>query len=269
MKKQKKQPARKKEFTYTLSNLQKNWGKKYDEGYNIDSYDTRVWHLEKQILKETLSRFNKNKKTVRILDFASGTGRVAEYLEELGFRNILCMDASNEMLKEARKKTKYSKFAVVDITDKKIEKKFKKESFDIIIAFRFFLNADKELRSEAIKRLDWFLKKSGTLIFNIHGNRNSLRFFGVVSINTLKFILQREKRKNKNYVPYRNQLSIKDIHRLLSQTSLKIGQIYSYSFFPEILSKASSKDSWIRMEQRLISKNKFFGTHLLFICKKR
>ena len=254
----------KKEFRYTLSNLKKDWGKKYDIEYSRDHYDNRVWFLEKEILRKILRKGSSQK----IMDFACGTGRIAEYLGEIGFRGIVCLDASNEMLKEARKKIKKSKFFCVDITSSQINKKLKKESFGIITAFRFFLNADLELREEAIHKLDWMLKKKGILIFNIHGNTNSLRFLQVIIINFLKYFLQKEKRKDKSYVCYRNQLSIRDIKKLLAPTNIRIKEIYSYSFLPEIFWRILSLRTWLKIERKLITRKYFFGTHLLFVCEK-
>jgi len=248
---------------YTKSNLQKDWGKKYDESYSKDYYDSRIWEIEKEILKEIL----KNKTSKKLMDFACGTGRITKYLEEMGFNDITCVDASNEMLKEAKKKLKKAKFYTIDITSNELNKKFKENSFDITTSFRFFLNAENHLRKHAFVKLNKVLKKGGIFIFNIHGNKKSLRFFKVLIINFLKFLLQGKKiREGISF--YRNQLSLSDIENLIKATDLKIKEVYSYSFLPKFSVKILNKKKWVSLEKEIITKKFPYGRHLMIVCEK-
>lgn len=253
-----------KKFTYTLTNQKKDWGKKYDKAYSGDNYDTRVWEIEKEILREILS----NRKKTQYMDFASGTGRVSSFLNGEGFKKITCIDSSDEMLKQAKNKMPSAKFITLDITDDSANKKLKNKSYETVTAFRFFLNAEPELRKIAMRKISNSMKKDALFVFNIHGNKNSLRFFPVIGINILKFFLQAKRRKNKEDVPYRNQMSIKQVKKLLSGTDLEIETIYSYSFIPKIISKFMPRNYWMKIERKLITKRVLFGTHLLFVCKK-
>jgi SAM-dependent methyltransferase len=254
-----------KKFTYTLTNQKKDWGKKYDKAYSGDNYDTRVWEVEQHILLEILG----NRNRTNYMDFASGTGRVSSFLSECGFKNITCIDSSNEMLKQAKKKMPSAKFITLDITDKSSDKKLKRNFYETVTAFRFFLNAEQELRKISITKIADSMKKDAIFVFNIHGNKNSLRFFPVIIINILKFFLQAKRRKNEEDVPYRNQMSVRRVKKMLSETNLNIETVYSYSFIPKIISKIIPRSYWINIEKKLITKRILVGTHLLFVCKKK
>lgn len=253
-----------KKNTYTESHKGKNYGIKYDnETYSKKTYDYKVWELEKLLLKRILPR---NKK-LRILDFACGTGRISEYLEELKFKNITGIDVSDEMLKIADKKLKSTDLLNIDVNDK--NKLIKKNNiFDIIVCFRFFLNADQELRTKTLNSLKELLRDDSELIFNIHGNTFSYRFIEVLFRNIMKKISAILFRRDEDIFRYRKQLSVYEVRKLIKENNYDIQQIYSYAFLPSILSNILPYKIWFYIESLFISDKFLYGSHLIFICKK-
>lgn len=248
-------------MSYTDSHKGKNDGLIYDSYfYNTDTYDNRIWEVEKSILNDFLNKINKAENT---LDFACGTGRVAEFLENSGFENIYGFDSSYEMLKVAKNKLNRTRLINTDINKDDIieyENKFK-----LVTAFRFFLNAEDELRDSTFKSIYKILKNNGYLIFNIHGNKNSLRYFSLFFFNLTQGIRQRVfKRKKHN----KKQLSISEIREYLKKNKFEIIEIISYSFLTKFLYFILPKNLFIYLEKILSSNRILLGTHLIFLVRK-
>ena len=238
--------------SYRESHISKNHGKKYDVLYVKDSYDSRVWLLEKEIL-ELIFRKHFNSKVINHLDFACGTGRLLEVFENKAITSF-GIDVSNEMLRIARKKYRNTKFIECDITK---NQNIFNQRFNLITAFRFFLNAEMTLRKHVLEIFYRILEDDGILIFNIHGNKNSLRFLPLRIRNFLT--------KNKL-----NSISFREIKKLIEENNLKIIEVYGLSFLPQIFSKILPKAIWFNLEKVLhkIKLFNMFGIDLIFICSK-
>ena len=128
-----------------------------------------MWDLEKKIISD----FIDNKEINNHLDFASGTGRIAKFLEKNNKEQYL-LDSSKKMLEYAKKilNSNKSTFIEDDFTKINLNKKF-----DLITAFRFFPNAEFFLREKAMKFISEHLKYDGILIINNHYNFWSIPFF--------------------------------------------------------------------------------------------
>jgi ubiquinone/menaquinone biosynthesis C-methylase UbiE len=232
-----------KKYNYTEEHKIKGLGEKYDKGmYSKDTWSNRIWQIEKEVLKKIL----RGKEKKKILDFATGTGRILYFLEKKGFVDLAGIDSSKSMLKPARKKLKKTKLFCVNLADDKQNKRLKKQKYDIIIAFRFFLNANIDLRQKILLELDKLLKKEGLLIFNIHANkRNFISLFA-----------------KKTY-------SLREIKKWILSTDLKIKEVYSYGFIPHRKNlKILPFKLWFSIEKKLVSRKNLFGSHLLIVCKK-
>merc|ERR1711976_21166 len=98
--------------------------KTYTEGANM--YDEYVvtfeYHGAERAAQAMAEVFpNKaNRKNVRILDIAAGTGLASEHLKKLGFTNIDALDPSPGMLEAAKPKGIYTKFFCEYISDKRL-----------------------------------------------------------------------------------------------------------------------------------------------------
>lgn len=146
---------------YRLSHQQPNRGLIYDCRFNQNR--TRFyWRNFEEPFLENLFRKLAEKNSGEVLDFACGTGRISKILNKY-FDDITGIDVSEEMLKEAIRVLPGAKFVCADITRAHISKKFK-----IIVAFRFFLNAQQELREEVCEKLSDMLEPGGILVANNH-----------------------------------------------------------------------------------------------------
>ena len=197
---------------YRYSHMAKGKGQNYDNSFRKYSYRNILWSLEKKIL-ENILRDNFSNKKVNYLDFACGTGRVISHLcDKVG--NATGVDISNEMLKVARINVKNAVLIEADITNKDVLGETK---FDLITAFRFFPNAQSELREEAIKLLAKHLKNDGVLVLNNHRNASSL-YFRVLSLLN---------KSNEG-----EGMTEEDIHKLLDSACLKIKKKYGIGILP-------------------------------------
>jgi len=233
--------------SYRTSHLCKNKGKKYDYIYfHEDSYDSRVWKLEKEIIEEISKKLFPNK--IRYyLDFACGTGRILEVFKKKA-KNSYGIDVSEEMLKEARKKYKKTEFINYDLTK---NKNIFTQKFDLITTFRFFLNAEKSLRNKALNIFYKLLQDNGFLICNTHGNTHRVKFL---------------RKKNSKI----NVLSYIEMKNLLEKHKFRIIKLYGLSFIPYFIAIYLPRFIWYIIE-KILSKIRIiniYGTHLIFVCKK-
>ena len=101
-------------------------------------------------------------KNAKILDAACGCGRDTAYLTEEGF-DVLGIDASEELIKEAQKRTKNCKFQKMDF----LNLDFQNEIFDGIWCMAGISSIPKEHISTALKGFHNVLKKDGILYIDI------------------------------------------------------------------------------------------------------
>jgi trans-aconitate methyltransferase len=252
-------------FIYTESHKEKGYGLKYDTlRYAGNTYDSAVWELEKIILSRIL---NKRKK-LTTLDFACGTGRITSYLEKLDIHPLTGLDVSQSMLQFAKKKLRYTKLVTTDIATSRFAKTHERY-FQTILAFRFFLNADPELRRVMFNRLHTMLSDEGKLIFNIHGNTNSVRCIPVFFHNLLMKSTRIFRNHNSDPFTFKQQLSVIEIYNILSETGFRVEHIYSYAFLPTFMFKLLPYTIWNKIENKLIYTHFLIGTHLIFVCAKQ
>jgi SAM-dependent methyltransferase len=105
----------------------------------------------------------------RYLDFACGTGRITATVAPL-VRESFGIDLSESMLAEARSKCPATHFMRVDLTREDVEI----GEFDLVTSFRFFGNAQDELRQAALGAIAKRLRPQGFLIVNNHRNPHAL-----------------------------------------------------------------------------------------------
>lgn len=143
----------------------------YEHGvYAEGTYDSWLWSLERSYLAELLER-RFSGRPIRFLDFACGTGRILSFLENR-VAEATGLDVSDRMLEVARQKVRRATLRRGDVTR---EPSAIGGPYDLITAFRFFLNAQPSLREEALDHLSGALSSDGLLVFNVHGNTWSLR----------------------------------------------------------------------------------------------
>lgn len=199
--------------TYRDSHSSEGYGQRYRRTYEKGYYHYQWIYLERPLIerlfKELVADGAKS-----YLDFACGTGRILGVAESF-FNETTGVDVSESMLTEARNLCNRSSILKMDLTVD-----YLKETFDIITAFRFFLNAEAELRYEALKAIHSRLRDRGVFIVNIHCNKRSI--LGYI-YRVRNRILKRNTANTEGYEEFKN---------LLQSNGFKIENVYWYSFLP-------------------------------------
>lgn len=237
--------------SYTESHQKKNFGELYDKKLN-NKFERIIYNLEIIILKLIIKKYFNNK-IDSYLDFACGTGRVTCVIEKYSKESI-GVDVSEEMLKIAEKKCKKIKFIKRNILEKPLIKQF-----DLITAFRFFVNAEELLRINTLKTVKAHLKKEGLFIFNIHMNRYS--FIG------FQFFV-RKKLFKQNVI---NTMSYKHMKKLLENEGFKIIKTYSLAHLPGRLNFVILPEKVLKSTELSLSRFnflKYISKDIIIIAKK-
>ena len=192
-------------------------------------------------------------KKKRYLDFACGTGRIIENLADY-FDKAVGVDVSPTMLEEARKKNIKAEFIEADIT---INPDTAGSNFDLITAFRFFLNAQETLRLEVIKVLSQKLSQRGVLVFNVHNSRPSFLWLQNKVMNLFR------SRK----IP---SLSRNDVEKMIARENLYILETHEIGVLPKALHLILPGSAWVWLDSLLCRKHaKRLASHVIYVCKKR
>jgi len=154
--------------SYRESHTSTGKGASYEDSFRDNRHRAVMWRLEQQILDRIVAEhFSDGERS--LLDFACGTGRILHYLERR-FAESVGVDLSVTMLEVARSKVQQSQVIEADITRSDV---LGDRKFDLITAFRFFPNAEPELRSDAIHALVNRLSANGLIVFNNHKHSDS------------------------------------------------------------------------------------------------
>lgn len=154
--------------TYRDSHKTPGKGAAYDQYYTTNRDARLLWTLEQRLLTDLIER-RFGRREIHLLDFACGTGRLTRFLEPFVATSV-GVDVSPTMLTQARRKLTRTELLEVDLTAHNV---FGDRKFNLITAFRFFLNAEPALRCRTIAVLAGLLAPDGYLVFNNHRNRAS------------------------------------------------------------------------------------------------
>ncbi len=234
---------------YRNSHLKREKGKTYHETFSREPYRKMIWQLEKEILDHILKSYFQNTE-IHHLDFACGTGRILSYLEDRT-KNAVGVDISASMLEIARNHNKAAEIIQADLTSEDV---LGERKFNLITAFRFFPNAQPELRRQAMKLLSIHLEENGYIVFNNHKNTGSTR-------NRLAKLFRRHGYKG---------MSIVEVEMLLAEFELEITEKYHLCVFP-----ASDKHNLLPIfllhkVETLLSKCRIlqnYGENIIFVCR--
>jgi SAM-dependent methyltransferase len=236
---------------------------KYEKLTN-SKYIKLIYSIEKEILDSLFEEINAKNKFV--MDFACGSGRWTEYLENV-FEETVGVDVSEEMLYVAKTKCSCTKFIHSDITSDNVNNQLKHEMFDVITAFRFYKNAEQNLREAVTNKISMYLKKDGYFIFDLHLNSNSI--MGIFA-KTIRF-LRLEKILKLNKLAIRT-ISLQDIKEIFEGSDLVIVDYYGMGLLP-------SRSNYLILPYNLLfkiesyfTKNKLlrnYSYNLLIIARKK
>jgi SAM-dependent methyltransferase len=140
-------------------------GEKYHKRFVSNPGRALMWDLEQAALRDLIGAL----KPRRALDFACGTGRIASFVEK-AFPDLAIdgIDISESMLEQARKKGGRTEYRLMD-TQQAISF-YGEHHFDLVLAFRFFPNAEATLRRRIAADLARLVSNGGALIINNHRN---------------------------------------------------------------------------------------------------
>jgi len=151
---------------YRLSHLQR--GGSYDATLAETPFDAYMAEWERRHLGDIVGRLYPGG-VGRYLDFACGTGRVTSVVAPLA-RESVGVDISPSMLEAARGKLPATTFHQCDLTREALDL----GRFDLVTSFRFFGNAQDELRDKVLGALVSRLAPGGRLVINSHRNPRAL-----------------------------------------------------------------------------------------------
>jgi SAM-dependent methyltransferase len=237
---------------YRTSHRAAGYGACYNKTYDRGYYAALWTKIEMPLVENTLRALGGPDK--KCLDFACGTGRITNVAADC-FGEVVGVDISESMLAYARVPENV-RLRHVDMTVEPLT-----EIFDVVTAFRFFLNAEDRLRREALQAIREHLIEEGRLVCNVHMNasspiglayRVSNRLFGP---------------------PFRNTLSIDQFKALLISAGFTVEDVIAYGYLPrpgrlmprlcEALMEPTERVS------RLLRIPARFGQQFLVVAKKR
>jgi SAM-dependent methyltransferase len=147
---------------YRDSHLDK--GEDYDRELARGDFNTYMTDRERVILTRIVRELFP-RGIPRYLDFACGTARITQIIEPFAHESI-GVDVSPTMLEQARRKLPDVRFLERDLT----RDRSGIAPVNLISSFRFFGDAQDELRRGALAAMHDLLVPSGYLVFNQHLN---------------------------------------------------------------------------------------------------
>ncbi len=157
---------------YRASHTAPDKGATYAAGFEKKNNFGFVWEWEQQALAQIMDElgYQASERHGAYLDFACGTGRIIGHLAGR-FEQATGVDVSESMLEQARHNAEGAELILGDLTSEPV---VGDRRFDVITAFRFFVNAQDALRESAMGAIAGHLAEDGYFVFNNHVNRNSL-----------------------------------------------------------------------------------------------
>ncbi|MDO9091402.1 MAG: class I SAM-dependent methyltransferase [Rubrivivax sp.] len=152
---------------YRSSHLER--GSRYDANLAESPFDAYMSGWERKLLPQVIRQHFPGG-VQRYLDFACGTGRITEQVVPFAKQSV-AVDISPSMIEEARKKCPQTTFHLADLTTQNPDLG---GSFDLVSSFRFFGNAQDELREGALRAITQRMAPGGHLLINSHRNPRAL-----------------------------------------------------------------------------------------------
>jgi SAM-dependent methyltransferase len=161
-------------WSYRDSHLGADKARAYDEDlWDVTAAKGLDWLVEQRLLTGLLGpgRDQAGPRSGRVADFACGTGRVLQFLARR-FADPVGIDVSADMLALARRRCPGAAFVLGDVT---ADAGLAPGPFDLITAFRFFLNAEPALRDAALEWMRSVLAPGGMVVASFHLSPRSMR----------------------------------------------------------------------------------------------
>ncbi|UVK44035.1 class I SAM-dependent methyltransferase [Mesorhizobium sp. AR07] len=196
---------------YRSSHRTPGYGELYNKTHESGYYGALWEKIERSLVLDVLRPMGGAGRTC--LDFACGTGRITNIAAEL-FGEVVGVDVSESMLACAQVPQNV-RLRHIDMTTQPLG-----ETFDVITAFRFFLNAEDRLKWEALKAINEQLKDDGRFVCNVHMNATS-------PIGLVCRLLNRLSGRT-----IRNTLSAARFNEFLSSSGFVVEAMIPYGYLP-------------------------------------
>ena len=187
-------------------------GLRYDANFRSGYLATLWTEIERPLIDGILRDLGGPDRTC--LDFACGTGRITKVAAS-HFGIVIGVDVSADMLSQAATPGNVVLLPIDITTNHGID-----GTFDVVTAFRFFLNAESSLRLDALTAIHRHLNEGGTLICNVQTNASSP--IGLV-YRMFNWLLSR---------PVRHTLGLEAVKGLLTSSGFEIVDVRNYGFLP-------------------------------------
>jgi SAM-dependent methyltransferase len=235
---------------YRKSHIDSDKGCSYHKTFSENPYRAMIWGFERRILDRIITEFYPAQEITH-LDFACGTGRVLKYLANRCSLSV-GVDLSPSMLEVARSDCLGSEVIEADLTRNDI---LGDREFNLVTAFRFFPNAEPELRQQAMAVLTKHLCKDGFIVFNNHKHTGSSR-------NRLARLFGRRGFQG---------MSIPDVKELVTRNNLEVERTYHLCVFPASEKHMLLPEFALRKVEGILARIPAlcgFGENLVFVCKR-
>ena len=196
---------------YRASHCAPGYGAHYNKTHESGYYGALWEKIEKPLILDVLRPMGGAGRTC--LDFACGTGRIANVAAVL-FGEVVGADVSKSMLDCAQVPPNV-RLVHIDMTTQPLG-----ETFDVTTAFRFFLNAEDQLKRDALKAINEHLKDGGRLVCNVHMNATS-------PIGLVCRLLNRSFGRT-----IRHTLSVARFSELLTASGFLVEEMIPYGYLP-------------------------------------
>lgn len=236
--------------SYRKSHLHK--GSDYHSRFQDNPRRALLWRLEQELLGRILQRFFASQ-PIDHLDFACGSGRILALLEDRT-RSSTGVDVSASMLAAARANIRRAELIEGDLTRNDL---VDGRRFDLITAFRFFPNAEPELRREAIAALAERMAGDGILVFNNHRNLSSLT-------NRLARLASRGRAGKEG-------MWESDVEELVAGAGLEIRTRYHTGILPETELHVLPGRRWVAALERMATRLPLadLSDDVLYVCGRK
>jgi SAM-dependent methyltransferase len=218
--------------------------------YAPGTYDSFIWGLERHLLVRLAQKLAATRPALKYLDFACGTGRVLQALAPYAAR-AHGVDVSPVMVQCAAEKVSTASIRLGDLL---ASPDIADRDYDLITAFRFFLNAEPELRLAYLTDLCSRLKDAESrLLFNIHANTLGLDGLAARIART-------------------NVMSPLEVRGLIRKAGLEVVAWHGLGTMPACRSGLYGLSSAMRSFDRWAAGRRFLRTvsrDLLFVCRRR
>ena len=207
----------------------------YHDVYASGYYAAQWRQLEQPWLARLFAE-RKQAGAQRMLDIACGQGRIA-LVGARYFDHVQGFDVSESMLARARQSLSDDlQLAAADVRFEvgDVRTFAAKKPFDVVTAFRFFLNAEDELRLDALRCARRNLAPGGVFIANVHVAATSpLALFYRVSNSARRLF-------GKKVSLVRNAISVSRLRKIFASEGFQIGRVHRYSLLPRVGSLTDS-----------------------------